>query len=138
MIFNLGWLLFIVILPFSSTLVSEDLFNTTAIFIYSATIFAITCFQNMIWDYASGSPDFLKPSITERTNSEFRVACNLAMVNSILAMIVSFFSPVLAFIILFTRTIMFRLSAINFLKRASKKKGAIQSGKKQSIQESKK
>lgn len=119
--FNMGWLLFIVMLPFATSLVSPDFGNGVAIFIYSTTIFAITCFQNMIWDYVAEKPEYLKDTLPEDTNREYRVACNLAMINAILAMIVSFFSPIIAFVILFTRTIMFRLSAIQYERRKKKK-----------------
>jgi len=112
--YNLGWLLFIVCLPFSTTLVSTHLFDTPAIFIYSLNTLFITCFQNLIWDYASGKPEFHKETLTEEVNRENRIACNLAMINAILAILLSFISPVLAFIILFTRTLMFRLSAIRY------------------------
>src|SRR5215216_683198 len=43
---NMGWLLFIVFLPFSTTLVSADFGQPVTILIYSLNILAITIFQN--------------------------------------------------------------------------------------------
>ncbi|MEO8770725.1 MAG: hypothetical protein ABI402_11585 [Ferruginibacter sp.] len=53
------------------------------------------------------------------------------MINAILAMIISFISPIFAFVILFTGTIMFRLSAIRYYRKKTekmkKKAGQVQS-----------
>src|SRR5262245_13886802 len=47
--FNIWWLFFIVLLPFSTSLVSGYFFDTPAIFVYSLNTFLISVFQNMIW-----------------------------------------------------------------------------------------
>ncbi|MEO8770726.1 MAG: TMEM175 family protein [Ferruginibacter sp.] len=64
--YNMGWLLFIVILPFSTTLVSANFFDTPAVFLYSTNILLITCLQNLIWDYVSVRPEFLKDLLSEK------------------------------------------------------------------------
>lgn len=122
LLYNLGWLLFIVMLPFSTTLISEDFTDRTAIFIYSNNIFLITCFQNALWDYVSDKPGYHKATLTPEINREFRIACNLAMINALVAMAVSFISPLFAFITLFTRTIIFRRSAIQYINSKTKRK----------------
>jgi uncharacterized membrane protein len=126
MVYNLCWLLFIVTLPFTTTLVSAYFFDPPAVFLYSLNIFVITCFQNLIWDHVSRKPEFVKETLTTEENRQYRVACNLAMINAIMAMGLAFLSPVIAFIILLTRTLMFRLSAINYTIRKDAKMAEMQ------------
>lgn len=109
--YNILWLFFIVTLPFSTSLVSSYFFDTPAIFLYSLNIFCIAVFQNSIWDYASGvnggkesEHNFLKKdSITDFMISQYRLFCNLDMLNALLAIALSFFSPPIAFVSLFTK-----------------------------------
>jgi uncharacterized membrane protein len=101
--FNIGWLMFIVMLPFSTSLISSHFADVPAMFFYCLNIFFITVFQNIIWDNAALRPDFLKEKIDELTVHNYVVDCNVAMVNSLLAVIISFFKPSVAFIILFLR-----------------------------------
>lgn len=102
--FNIAWLFFIVLLPFSTSLVSAYFFDTPAIFVYSLNTFLIAIFQNNIWDYAAVKPGFLKEdSIDPQTTGHIRTFCNLDMLNALVAVIVSFLSPRLAFILLFTK-----------------------------------
>src|ERR1043165_2692878 len=51
--YNITWLFFIVLLPFSTTLVSAHLYDTAAIVIYSGNVLCVTIFQNMIWDHVA-------------------------------------------------------------------------------------
>jgi uncharacterized membrane protein len=126
--YNILWLFFIVLLPFSTSLVGSHFFDTAAIFTYSINTFLITIFQNRIWDYASDKPDFLK-SANESDSFKFRLYCNLDIVNSLLAVVISFFNPVIAFIILFTKlpmallvTIFYRKKIISMLPENERKK----------------
>ena len=104
--YNLLWLLSIVLLPFSTTLVSIDFNGKAALFTYSMNIFFITLFQNQIWDRVAVRPDYLVTDPEDKTILDYRVDCNIAMVNALLAVGVSFINPVLAFIILCTRPVM--------------------------------
>lgn len=101
--FNILWLFFIVLLPFSTTLVSSHLYDTTAIVMYSGNVLCITIFQNLIWDHVAVRPAFLNEKINKPTIYDFRLACNVAMFNAVIAIVISFFSPLIAFLILFTR-----------------------------------
>src|SRR4051812_17594080 len=47
---NVLWLFFIVLLPFSTTLVSAYFNDTPAMFAYCLNIFMISALQNFIWD----------------------------------------------------------------------------------------
>jgi uncharacterized membrane protein len=102
--YNIFWLFFIVLLPFSTSLVSSHFFDTAAIFTYSLNTFLIALFQNYIWDYVSLKPSYLKAeTINKSIIFQLRLYCNLDMINAIMAVIVSFFSPVIAFILLITK-----------------------------------
>ncbi len=125
--FNVFWLMFIVTLPFATSLVSSHFFDKAAIFTYSFNVLMVTIFQNNIWDYASTHPLLLKENQSEAVLKNYRVACNLAMFNALLACCISFLSPIAAFLILVTRLPLFTLSANRFrknslLKLISKKK----------------
>jgi hypothetical protein len=56
-------------------------------------------------------PDYLKEHITDEINKNYRISCNIAMGNALLATAVSFLSPLIAFILLFTRLPMFGLAS---------------------------
>ena len=100
---NIAWLLFLVLLPFSTTLVSMHFHDPAAMVVYCANVLFINFFQNNIWDYVSTRPEFLKIDVHERIVLFYRRACNVAMINSLIALAVAFFFPVAAFIILVTR-----------------------------------
>ncbi|MEI9934808.1 MAG: TMEM175 family protein [Ferruginibacter sp.] len=116
--YNIFWLLFIVILPFSTSLVSEYFFDTPAIFMYSLNTLMVALFQNYIWDYASSKLEFLKSTtINESTVFQMRLYCNLDMINALLAIVVSFISPVVAFILLFTKLPMVIIARLFYKRR---------------------
>lgn len=108
---NIIWLMFIVTVPFTTSLISAHLFDKAAIFFYCINILIITISQNSIWDYVAVRPDFLKEHITDEINRNYRISCNIAMINALLATAVSFLSPLIAFILLFTRLPMFGLAS---------------------------
>jgi uncharacterized membrane protein len=125
--FNIFWLMFIVTIPFATSLLSSHFFDKAAIFTYSFIVLMVTIFQNNIWDYVANHPVLLKENQNEVLIKEYRIACNLAMFNALLACTVSFLSPIAAFLILVTRLPMFGISARRFrkkslLKAISKKK----------------
>ena len=100
---NIAWLLFVVLLPFSTTLISTHFKDPAAMVVYCGNVLFINYFQNNIWDYASIRPEFLKPDIDQRIVVFYRRACNVAMINSLISLALAFFFPVAAFIILVAR-----------------------------------
>jgi uncharacterized membrane protein len=118
---NLAWLLFIVMLPFSSSLVSDYIHDTASILVYSINVLFITVFQNITWDYVSVRPEYLKENATPDIIYDYRVACNIAMMNAIIAIILCFVSPIAAFIVLFTRLPMILLANRAYGKRRKMK-----------------
>jgi uncharacterized membrane protein len=101
--YNIAWLLFVVLLLFSTTLVSMHFKDPAAMVVYCANVLFINIFQNNIWDYASIRPEFLKPDLDPRVVVFYRRACNVAMINSLISLALAFFFPVAAFIILVAR-----------------------------------
>ena len=100
---NVAWLLFVVLLPFSTTLISTHFEDPAAMVVYCANVLFINVFQNNIWDYCSIRPDFLKADIDERIIIFYRRACNVAMINALISFVLAFFFPVAAFVILVAR-----------------------------------
>ncbi|MGC4037083.1 MAG: TMEM175 family protein [Chitinophagaceae bacterium] len=110
MSYNIGWLFFIVTLPFATSVLSTHFGDSAAIFLYSLNIFALSIFQNAIWDSADMRHDFVdKEKISEEERGRFRLMFNFDMANGLLCMILSFFVPKLAFFLLF-----FKLPVIFF------------------------
>src|SRR5476651_237160 len=82
--YNIGWLLFLVLLPFSTTLISMHFTDPAAVVVYCANVLLINVFQYFIWDYASARPEFLKPGHDVRIIKFYRQVCNVAMINSVI------------------------------------------------------
>jgi len=120
--FNIFWLFFIAILPFSTSLVSTYFFDSAAIFLYSVNTFIITIFQNTIWDYASSKPSFLKDDEQHGLAiKRIRIYCNLDMINAGVAILVSFANPTLAFILLLTKIPMIIIARLYFAGKRGRK-----------------
>jgi len=111
-LYNLYWLFFIVTIPFSASLISSYFSDESAMMVYCGNIFMITLFQNQIWDTASADPDFLIANIQPGAIRDYRMGCNVAMVNAGLAVVISYFSPFTAFII-----VLCRLPIISIIRR---------------------
>lgn len=77
----------------------------------------VTYFQNAIWDYATTHRGLTKDSVTAAVKREYRVGCNIAIGNALIAIVATFISPLVAFGILFTRTFTFRRSAQQYVAR---------------------
>ncbi len=109
---NILWLLFIILLPFSTALVSNYFSQPPAMVVYSLCMLLIAVCQNALWDYAS-EKGFLNPEkTTHQLDQLTRTFSNLEMINSALGLGVAFFSPAFAFIILLTKLpiiVLFRL-----------------------------
>jgi uncharacterized membrane protein len=121
-IYHMCWLLFIVLLPFTSSLISNDFFDKPAMFMYSINVLLVACFQNAIWDHATLHRSLIKDTLTQETEREYRVGCNLAITNALVAIGVTFLSPLAGFIVLLTRTFTFRQSAQQWVARVTKRK----------------
>lgn len=101
--YNMLWLLFIVLFPFSTSLLGTFWGEPVSVFTYSLNTLLIALFQNLIWDYASEKKYLKAESITPAAAARFRTFCNLDMINGALAVAVAFIHPIAAFILLLTR-----------------------------------
>ena len=100
---NIRWLLFIVLLPFSSSLITSHLLDQPAILFYCLNVLFLTLFQNRIWVYVTTKQGFLKENTSQAEIDDNRLYCTVAMINALIATAISFLSPIAAFIILFAR-----------------------------------
>lgn len=99
---NVAWLFFIVTLPFSTSVLGAHFGTAPAVFLYSANVFLLSLLQNFMWDYADGKEDFMdKEKLSEEERKRIRTMFNLDMLNGFVAISLSFFNPMLAFILLF-------------------------------------
>ena len=102
MSYNIGWLFFIVTLPFCTSVLSTHFGDSAAIFLYGLNIFALSVFQNSIWDSADIKQDFIDTEkVSDEERKRFRLMFNFDMFNGLLCIILSFFMPTLAFFLLF-------------------------------------
>lgn len=104
---NILWLFFIIILPFSTRLLSGHFGAVPAAFLYSLNIFLIAVCQNFIWDTSDKKGFVDKNFIDAQQQTRFRLMLNLDMLNGLIAVAVSFFYPVAAFITLFFKVPVF-------------------------------
>jgi uncharacterized membrane protein len=100
-LFNILWLFFIVCLPFATTVLSDHFGQTPAVFLYSLNVLFLSVFQNFIWDYADKSGYLNTENLNAGRRKDFQVMLNLDMLNGLIAVVVSFFMPKLAFFLLF-------------------------------------
>ena len=113
---NILWLLFIILLPFSTSLVSAYFSSAPAMVIYSLNTLLIAVCQNAIWGYSSRK-GYVDQEKTPRALTErFRAFCNLDIINNALGLAVAFFNPVLAFILLVTKIPLFVVLPFYFRK----------------------
>jgi uncharacterized membrane protein len=98
---NVAWLFFIITLPFCASVLSSHFDTTPAIFLYSLNIFMLSIIQNFIWDYADTREGFVNRETLSKEKDEWiQMIFNLDMVNGLVAIVVSFISPLAAFLLL--------------------------------------
>ena len=102
MAYNIFWLFFIIILPFSTSLLSTHFGDSAAIFLYSLNIFALSIFQKLIWDSADIKNSYIdSEKISGEERSRLRIMFNFDMANGLICVILSFFVPKTTFFLLF-------------------------------------
>ena len=100
--YNMCWLFFIVILPFSTGVLSTHFGDSSAIFLYSLNIFALSICQNLIWHSADIKQDYIDGKLLSDIERErFRNFFKFDIGNSLICLILSFFIPKIAFFFLF-------------------------------------
>lgn len=118
---NIVWLFLIIVLPFSTTVVSTYFGDSPAILLYTLNIFLISFIQNSIWQYASQKEDFINTeTLPEEFKKRYQIMFNLDMLNGLIAVVLSFFNPILAFILLYTKVPFFVAGTIYILNKKRK------------------
>lgn len=115
MALNIGWLFFIVTLPFSTGLLSTHFGDAPAVLLYSCNVLFLSVFQNFIWDYAGKKDGFIdtdKLSTSKDLEKRVRIMLNLDMINGAIALVMSFFMPKTAFFLLFFKVPLFIFATI--------------------------
>lgn len=98
---NTCWLFFIVTLPFSSSVLSDHLSDSAAVTLYTLNVLLIAVCQRLLWLYAV-SHGYVEASILNDENRRhINIFLNLDMLNGLIALVISFFAPVTAFVLLF-------------------------------------
>ncbi|WP_374163180.1 TMEM175 family protein [Arcticibacter sp. MXS-1] len=118
LVLNLGWLFFIVVLPFTTSILSLHFSDTPAIFLYASNVFMLSLMQKLIWGY--GADELTDALDTERAK-HIDLMFSLDMLNGIVAIIVSFFYPTAAFILLFFKIPLFVVASLYFAAERRKK-----------------
>jgi uncharacterized membrane protein len=118
---NIGWLLFIVMLPFTTTLISIHFHDPAAMVAYCVNVLMVTVFQNLIWDYVAARPDLLKDNVDSEIIRNYTIGCNVAMSNAVIATVVAILFPVAAFVILVTRLPLFGFASRFYRKKKIEK-----------------
>lgn len=98
---NTCWLFFIVILPFSSSVLSDHLGDSAAVTLYTLNILLIALSQRVLWAYAVGHDYIDTPQVNSEYQSRITIFLNLDMLNALISLGLSFFMPVTAFVLLF-------------------------------------
>ena len=88
-------------------------------------IFILSVCQNFLWDYATlKRNDFVeKEKLGDETVRRMRIMFNLDMLNGIVSISLSFFSPVLAFILLFFKIPLFVFASLYIAAQRRKEMG---------------
>jgi len=129
MAYNVSWLFFIVTLPFCTSILSTHFGDPAAIFLYSLNIFALSIFQNFIWDSADIKHNFIDTEkMSDEKRRHFRLMFNFDMVNGLVCCILSFFVPKIAFFLLLFKVPTFFLVTIYI---ARQRRNNIKAGKEQ-------
>lgn len=117
---NILWLLFIAFLPFSTTLLADYFFDPPALVVYGLNILLLTWINNTMWRYALKN-SYMDPDLDPALAKRIQIFFTLDVLNSILAIIISPFNSVIAFIALLTKFPM--IFFVGFYRRIKKRRG---------------
>lgn len=101
MVFNIGWVGFIVTLPFASSVLSSYFGDMAAVFLYTMNILVLAVLQRLIWIYAERNQFVAEQEIDAEILSRMKLMLNLDILNALIALILTFMYPTMAFFVLF-------------------------------------
>jgi len=101
---NLVLLVFVVLLPFSASLLSDYFNQKISTLIYAANFLSLTLCVNFTWLYLSKHPDYLKHKAEDESAFQsIRISCKVGVINGVLAVISACVFPLAAFCMLLLR-----------------------------------
>ncbi|MFZ1498192.1 MAG: hypothetical protein WAS72_14135, partial [Saprospiraceae bacterium] len=119
--YNLGWLFFIITLPFATNVLSTHFGDSAAIFLYSLNIFALSICHYLIWHNAETKKDFIDNKLLlDIERKRYELIFKLDIGNSLTCLILSFFLPQIAFFFLFFKIPIFLFMTIYIAKERRK------------------
>lgn len=83
----------------------------------------IAIFQNIIWDYACDHQLIDEDDVHPAIISRFRLFCNLDMLNGLICLVVAFFQPKLAFILLLSKLPVIIVTGIYYRRQIGARRG---------------
>ena len=120
--YNTGWLFFIITLPFSTSVLSTHFGDSAAVFLYSLNIFALSVFQNGLWDSSDFKSNYIEEGkLSDVERSRFRVMFNFEIANGLICVLLSFFLPKLSFFLLFFKVPVLIFASVYFSRQRTKK-----------------
>ena len=93
---NLALLMFVVFLPFSTSLLNEHFNSTVIVAFYAATITIISLFSLLVWEYAAFHHRLIPADLDEQTIRLFRWRGRIALAFFLVSIGLAFFRPWLA------------------------------------------
>ena len=98
---NTCWLFFIVTLPFSSSVLSDHLSDSAAVTLYTLNVLLIAGCQRLLWWYALSNGYVQTAMIDAENRRRMTIFLSLDLLNGLIALVISFFAPLTAFVLLF-------------------------------------
>jgi uncharacterized membrane protein len=98
---NTSWLFFIVTLPFASSVLSDHLSDSAAVTLYTLNVLLISLCQRLLWAYSVRHDYVDAPEVNDEYMGRINLFLNMDIVNALIALAISFFAPITAFILLF-------------------------------------
>ncbi|MBS1662661.1 MAG: DUF1211 domain-containing protein [Bacteroidetes bacterium] len=100
LVLNLCWLFFIIIVPFSTSIISDHFADGPAIFLYCMNVLFISLLQKFIWDYGD---EEIAATASRETVKYIDVMFTVHLANGVIAVVFSFFMPLVGFVLLYLK-----------------------------------
>ena len=97
--FNIFYLLFVSLFPFTAQLLGSHPYNQTAIIFYALNLMIMVFIQYVMWQHATSHGALIEEDVDARINNLVHRLCYVAVVAYALAILFSFFLPIASLII---------------------------------------
>lgn len=96
---NIFYLLFVCLVPFSAELLGDFLLNQTAIVFYGINLMAMVLIHAAIWNHVTARQQLVIEYVDQRINKLVRRISYFAVAAYFLAILLSFWNPIIALVI---------------------------------------